>query len=71
MTEDQAKARFMQLNLVRLMGLAFVMAGMANVAGKLMPEFTPWLGGILLLNGLFDFFILPNLLRKRWKKADQ
>jgi hypothetical protein len=44
---------------------------MANLAEKLMPEFAPWLGLILLLIGLFDFFVLPNILRKRWKKADQ
>jgi len=67
MTEDQAKRRFMLLNLVRFFGLAMVMAGVANLGGKLLPEFTPVLGTILLIAGAVDFFLAPVLLKKAWR----
>lgn len=67
MTEDQARRRFMLLNLVRLGGLAVVMAGMANLGGKLLPEFAPLLGYALAVAGAADFFIAPVLLKKAWR----
>ncbi len=71
MTEEQAKKRFMQLNLTRLAGLISVMIGMTNVAGKLLPEFAPWLGALFVVNGFADFFILPVIFKKFWQKQDQ
>lgn len=68
MTEEQAKQRFLVLNLVRLIALIIVMAGAANIAGKLLPEFTPALGMALLVIGAVDFFIAPVLLKKYWQK---
>ncbi len=71
MTEEQAKSRFMTLNLVRLLGLAFVMAGAANIAGKLLPELAPWLGALLMANGVADFFLAPRFLKRRWQNQDK
>jgi hypothetical protein len=71
MTEEEAKKRFMQLQLVRLLGVAFVMAGAANVAGKWLPDLAPWLGLILMINGAVDFFVLPMLLKKKWQNPSE
>jgi hypothetical protein len=70
MNETEAKQKFMLLNLVRLIAIGFVVAGAANVAGKMLPEFAPWLGAILLVIGLADFFFAPMLLKKTWRKRD-
>ncbi len=71
MNEELAKERFMRLNLTRLIGLLSVMAAAANIAGKLLPSLSPWLGYILLINGAVDFFLLPVLLKAKWRKQDR
>ncbi len=71
MTEEQAKTRFMLLNLVRLIAIAMVFAGIANIGGKLWPAFTPVLGYALLAIGAADFFLAPVLLKKLWNKQDR
>jgi hypothetical protein len=70
MTEEQAKRRFMMLNLVRLVALGFVMAGAANVSGKLLPDLAPMLGYVLLVVGALDFFLAPKILKDYWAKTD-
>ena len=70
MNEDKAKARFMLLNVVRFSGILFVFAGLANASGKLLPEAAPYLGIMLCLMGLIDFFGAPIVLKKVWKKQD-
>jgi hypothetical protein len=71
MTEDQAKRRFMILNLVRFVAMVMVFAGVANIAGRLLPEFAPTLGYFLLVFGAADFFLAPTLLKRMWQKQDQ
>ncbi len=71
MTEDQAKQRFMMLNLVRLTGVILSFGGIANIGGKLLPELAPMLGFALLVTGVADFFVLPVVLKKAWQKQDQ
>jgi hypothetical protein len=68
MNEAEAKQKFMLLNLVRLIAIGFVMAGAANVAGKLLPEYAPGLGAVLLVIGMADFFFAPMLLKRYWRK---
>ncbi len=70
MTEDEAKKRFILLNIVRLTGVALVFAGAANIGGKLLPELTPLLGYVLLVAGAVDFFAAPVLLKKLWRTPD-
>lgn len=70
MNEDKAKARFMLLNVVRFSGILFVFAGLANASGKLLPELAPFLGILLCGVGLFDFFGVPIILKKAWRKQD-
>ncbi len=71
MTEEQARQRFMMLNLVRLTGVILSFIGIANIGGKLAPTLTPVLGIFLLVTGVVDFFLLPVLLKKAWQKQDQ
>jgi hypothetical protein len=71
MTEEQARRRFMALNLVRLAAIGLVMAGVANVGGKLLPDFAPGLGAVLLVVGMIDFFFAPMMLKRFWQKQDK
>jgi hypothetical protein len=71
MSEEQAKQRFMILNLVRFSALVFIFAGAANIGGKLLPELTPTLGYILLVIGAIDFFLAPVMLKRMWRTPDQ
>jgi hypothetical protein len=64
--EEQARTRFGILNLVRFSGVALVFAGIANVAGKLLPDLAPWFGYILVFLGIFEFYTLPVLLKRHW-----
>jgi hypothetical protein len=71
MTEDQAKQRFLVLNLVRLLALLLVMAGVANIAGRFLAELSPLLGYALLVFGAADFFAAPILLKRIWQDRDR
>lgn len=68
--EELARKRFTALNITRFIGVASAMAGAANIGGKLLPDLTPWLGYLLLLNGAADVLLIPALLKKGWAKAD-
>ena len=65
--EDQARTRYNILNLVRFSGVALVFAGIANIAGKLLPDLAPWFGYALFFLGIFEFYSLPILLKRRWR----
>lgn len=70
MSDDDrlARNRFMLLNLVRLVGLAMVLLGIAIHYGKIAaPEPAAWL---LVAAGLFDFFAVPSLLARNWRTPD-
>lgn len=62
---DPARARFMMIQLVRLGGLLLILGGMVIVADKLPAP--PLLGYGLLVLGMFEFFVLPLMLAKRWR----
>lgn len=65
--EDQARTRYNVLNLVRFSGVALVFAGIANIAGKLLPDLAPWFGYALFFLGIFEFYSLPIFLKRRWR----
>ncbi len=68
--EEQAKGRFVVLNVMRLMALVMILFGIANALGRLLPEFTPWLGYVFIALGMFEFFFLPNIVSKGWRSKD-
>ncbi|MGH6744032.1 hypothetical protein EDF58_1011187 [Novosphingobium sp. PhB57] len=63
--KDPAKARFATIQLVRLFGVACVIAGMAIGANKLAAPL--WLGYLLIANGLVDVFVVPKILARKWR----
>ena len=72
MTEDKeglARQRFMILNLVRIAGLAMVLAGIAIAQGAI--DLPAALGWILAAAGLLDFFFAPRVLARAWKSENR
>jgi F0F1-type ATP synthase assembly protein I len=68
--ERLAKQRFFLLSAMRFVSVILVMAGIANIAGRLFPDATPYLGYGFLLIGLIEFFLMPVVLKKAWTKQD-
>ncbi len=66
--EILARKRFNILNMVRFFGVATAFLGAANVGGKILPDFAPWLGFVLIVNGAVDVLLLPALLKKKWAR---
>jgi len=66
--EVLARKRFNVLNMVRFMGVASALLGAANVGGRLLPDFAPWLGFGLMVNGAADVLLIPALLKKKWAR---
>lgn len=66
---DPAIARFWMLQLMRLGGLMLVIAGVL-ILGKVVdgPDV---LGYGLLLLGAVEFFLMPQLLAKKWKSPGE
>ncbi|EQB13481.1 hypothetical protein [Novosphingobium lindaniclasticum] len=62
---DPAKARFAIIQLVRIFGVACVIAGMAIGARKI--DLPLWLGYLLIINGLVDVFVVPKVLARKWR----
>ena len=68
--EELARKRYMILNMTRFFAIAMVFAGAVNIGGKLLPEFAPALGYVLLVAGAIDFFLAPVLLKRNWRTPD-
>lgn len=68
--EELARKRFMVLNVVRFSAAALIFVAMANIAGKLLPEYSPFLGYVLLVVGAVDFFLAPIALKRAWRTPD-
>ena len=68
--EQLARTRFTMLTICRFMDLALVLAGLANINGKLLPEFAPSLGMVLVVVGAFGFFAVPIFAKRMWAKQD-
>ncbi|HEX4873707.1 MAG TPA: hypothetical protein VFV06_02305 [Sphingorhabdus sp.] len=68
--EEQARKRFIILNILRFSGAIVVMMGLAISAGRLFPDFPPLLGYLFLILGMIEFFLMPLLLKKSWNRED-
>jgi hypothetical protein len=62
---DPARARFFAISVTRLIGVACVILGILIHQGRI--DGAQWLGWLLLANGLFDIFVLPLILARRWR----
>lgn len=64
---DPAKARFAAINLTRLIGVGFVIAGMLVATNRLFAGWPDAVGYVLIANGLIDVFLLPALMVRKWR----
>lgn len=67
---DEAEKHFWIINMVRLMGVGFVILGLLMATGKLFPQVPFWVGYILVANGLVDVFIIPVMLARKWRSPN-
>ncbi len=66
--DARARNRFIVLNVARFGGVAIVMVGMAIIQRVID---LPWsLGVVLAVIGMIDFFVVPLLLAKAWKRQE-
>jgi hypothetical protein len=68
MSDDPAQARFLVIQLVRTVGVAMILAGIAVTQGAI--DWPQPVGFVLMGLGFFETFIAPRLLAKKWKSPD-
>ena len=70
---DPAKARWIAIQMVRAMGVAFVLVGLLQTAGKFPPfsDLPRWLGFVLVAIGFVDVFVVTRLMTRRWRSPDR
>ena len=66
---DPAAARFAVLQLVRLSGAAMLLLGVLLLSGRVawLPRLPDVFGYILVGIGIFEFFVVPLFLTRRWR----
>ena len=64
--ESRAAGRYWLLQAIRLGGMIMVLAGAMAVAGTL--PLSAGQGAVLMVAGMVEFFFLPVLLAKHWKR---
>jgi membrane protein implicated in regulation of membrane protease activity len=70
--EDAAHKRLLLYSLVRLVGVAIFLAGIAIIYTNLVrPGGWPQLGAIVAIIGVIDALLAPRLLKRGWDKADE
>lgn len=71
--EQQAKARFFMLTMLRLTGAILVAFGILVMSGKITaiaPDSRSLIGGIVVLMGLIEALWIPIALARIWKTPD-
>ena len=67
--DDEARNRWMLIQAVRLGGAALALIGLLITAGRIdAPEFV---GYILVIFGLLDFFFMPTVLARKWSSRER
>lgn len=69
MNEDQVKARFLALQLIRLAGVGLTLFSLLIIARRIALPIEA--GYVLFVIGLFAAMLAPILLAKRWKSGGQ
>ena len=64
-SEDFASGRWMAINLLRIAGVAMVVAGILAEQGVV--EIHALAGYGLIAFGLFDVFAVPQILARKWR----
>lgn len=70
--EALAKKRYMALSLVRMSGAALVLVGLLFALDKVEIAQPPrhFIGVVMIVLGMADFFVMPKILANRWKSPD-
>ena len=64
-SEEDARTRFFVISATRLVGVAIVVAGLLGVAGMIgIPAIAAY--GFIAF-GLFDVFVVPQVLARKWR----
>ncbi len=68
MNDDPARARFFAMQAMRLGGLMMVIAGLLGLNDVLpIPPIAAW---PLLIVGLIEMFLIPQILARHWRTID-
>jgi hypothetical protein len=71
-SDDIWRKRFQLFMLVRLLGIATFLLGIAIAYSDLLrPGGWPLVGGLITIVGAIDAVFAPRLLRKMWQQNDQ
>ncbi|QGN56454.1 hypothetical protein [Novosphingobium sp. Gsoil 351] len=62
----------MAIQAARAMGVAFVLVGLLQTAGRFSPfaDLPRWLGYVLAGIGFIDVFVVTRLMARRWRTPD-
>jgi hypothetical protein len=67
--EDDARTRFFVIAATRLVGAALVLVGILGLAGRIAIPGVAAYG--FLAFGLFDVFVVPQVLARKWRTPEQ
>lgn len=70
---DPAAARFVMIQLTRLIGVFLVLFGVLIQAGRVeaLAGVPRWVGYVLIVIGLADTFVMPLVLARRWRSPKE
>lgn len=70
---DPAEARWLIIQLVRAVGVGFVLVGLLHTAGRVavLGGIPLWFGYILIGIGLVDAFVVTRMLARRWRSPGE
>lgn len=67
--DNLARNRFMVINLVRIVGVAMIMLGIAVLRGLVeLPEVAAY---VLIMMGVGETFVVPQMLARAWSSRNQ
>ena len=66
---DSAAGRWAVIQIVRVIGVATLLAGVLHTAGRipLLADVPRWFGYVLVAIGFAEVFLLTRLLAQRWR----
>ena len=67
--ELDARTRFLIIGAMRIAGVAMVLVGALIVRGVI-PGYA-WAGVVIILVGLVDTFVVPQMLARKWRTPPQ
>lgn len=70
---DPAAGHWLIIQMVRAIGIAFVLVGLLHTAGRvaLLDGVPLWFGFVLVGIGFIDVFVLTRVFAKRWRSPSE